>query len=153
MSSPGSANALSVIGYFLTLVGLLGSFFYIHLSDWYRDVIALVTKWEINKYGDDPDLKAGRRECRYEIQKVSSWSILLSSYVVTAFIALLFGLSVIMWLAEPQRSDAWIYIGIAGIAFVSIYLGMTIGLLISGYKKALRLRKEIESKIVVAKKP
>jgi len=39
-----SADALSVIGFFLTLVGLLGSFFYIHLGEWLREVIALETK-------------------------------------------------------------------------------------------------------------
>lgn len=146
-----SADALSVIGYFLTLVSLLGSFFYIHLSEWYRDILALATKWDINKFGDDPDQKAGRRECRYEIVKVSNWSILGTSYVVTAFLMLITILSVIMWVEERQRSDAWLYIGIAGLAFVLIYLGMTIGILIKGYKKATQLREAIESKVILPK--
>jgi hypothetical protein len=66
------ADALSVIGFFLTLAGLLGSFFYIHLSDWLREVLALETKWRINAVGDEPDQRAARRECRYEVEQAAN---------------------------------------------------------------------------------
>jgi len=106
MSPVQSSDALSMIGFFLTLVGLLGSFFYVHLSDWYREVLSLATKWEINKFGDDPDQKAGRRECRYEVEEVASWTTLITSLVVTGFVLFVLLLSVVLWLAEPQKSDS-----------------------------------------------
>jgi hypothetical protein len=132
-----STDALSVIGFFLTLVGLLGSFFYIHLSDWLREVIALETKWRINRAGDDK--KAVRRECRYEIEQVANWTTLLTSVMVTTFVILVFVLGALLWLAQPEKNAAWTYIGLAGAGFMTIYLVMICYLLGSGYVKARRL--------------
>ncbi len=139
------ADALSVIGFFLTLVGLLGSFFYIHLSDWLREVIALETKWRINAVGDDTDQRAARRECRYEVEQIAGWTTLLTSLVVTVFVAFIFVLAVILWRAQPEKSAAWIYIGWAGAGFMLIYLGMTVYLLSRGYVKARRLYSTVRA--------
>ena len=138
-----SSDALSVIGFFLTLVGLIGSFFYIHLSDWFRDVITLKVKWDTNKSGDDQDQKISRRECRYEIEKVGGSTTLISSIVMTLFISLVTILSIIIWITQPEKSDVWIYIGIASVGFLLIYLSMTGYLLINGYSKTRALKKDI----------
>lgn len=132
-----STDALTVIGFFLTLVGLLGSFFYIHLSDWLREVIALETKWRINRAGDDK--AAARRECRYEIEQVANWTTLVTSGVVTFFVIFVFGLGWNLWQAQPEKSVAWTSVGLAGLVFTVIYLCMTGGLLWSGYRKARRV--------------
>ncbi len=134
-----STDALSVIGFFLTLVGLLGSFFYIHLSDWLREVIALETKWRINAVGDETDQRAGRRECRYEVEQVANWTTLLTSLVVSAFVIFVFVLALILWRAQPEKDAAWIYIGYAGAGFMAIYAVMTGYFLVRGYIKARRL--------------
>jgi len=144
-------DALSVISFFLTLVGLLGSFFYIHLSDWLRDIIALETKWSINKSGDDK--KAARRECRYEIEQLASWTTLVTSIVVTAFVLFIVGLGWNLWQAQPEKSVAWTSVGLAGLAFTVIYLGMTIGLLWSGYGKTRKLYSTIDKKVREESKP
>ncbi len=131
-----TSDVLSVIGFFLTLIGLIGSFFYIHLSDWYREVLALETKWALNKAGDEDAQKAARRECRYEAGKTAGWTTLLTSLVVTVFILLVFTLSLLLWINHAERSFEWNYIGVAGASFLLIYLGMTAFFLISGYRKA-----------------
>lgn len=146
MSSVQPSDILSVIGVFLTLVGLLGSFFFVHLSDWYRKILSLSTKWDINKYGDDPDQKASRRECRYEVEELASWTTLITSLVVTSFVLLVFWFSLALWRSVPAKNDAWIYIGAAGVVFLLIYIGMTIGLLGMGYRKIIKIRREITSK-------
>jgi hypothetical protein len=138
-----SPETLSVIGFFLTLFGLLGSLFYIHLSDWLREVLALETKWEINRTGEESDQKSGRRQCRYEIVPLASWHVLATSLVVTAFVLFIFILSLLLWLGQVNKSIAWFYIGYAGIVFMLIYLSMTVYLLIWGYSKARRLWKAI----------
>jgi len=137
------SDALAVIGFFLTLVGLLGSFFYIHLSDWLREVIALETKWRINSVGDEPDQRADRRECRYEVEQAANWTTLLTSLVVTAFVIFIFILAQSLWRAQPERTAAWNDIGWAGAGFMVIYLGMTGYLLIRGYVKARRLHSTV----------
>ena len=147
MSPYQPSDALTIIGFFLTLIGLLGSFFFVHLSDWYREVVALVTKWRVNRNGDAPDQKAGRRECRYEVEQLANCVTLITSLSVTSFVLFVFLLSLALWIAEPQRSDAWVYIGLAGLAFIVLYLGMAIGLLAVGYSKATKLRREIKTRI------
>ena len=143
MSLSNSADALSVIGFFLTLVGLLGSFFYIHLADWLRDVLTLETKWRVNQYGDELDQKAARRACRYEVVQLSNWTTLATSLAVTGFLLLIFILGTILWAAAGDKSLAWAFIGWAGLVFILIYLGMTIALLIIGYRKAHQVQKEV----------
>ena len=44
-------NPLSMVGLMLTLAGLVGTFFYIQLSGWLRDVQALHAKIDLNKLG------------------------------------------------------------------------------------------------------
>jgi hypothetical protein len=139
MPSVQSSDALSVFGFFLTLVGLLGTFFYIHLAEWYRDVLALETKWEVNKSGDDQDKKAARKECQYEAAQMASWSTLVTSIVVTVFIMLVAALSIHLWCTAPEKSDVWIYIGVAGFGFLAAYLSMTTSLLLFGYRKARKV--------------
>jgi len=138
-----SAETLSVIGFFLTLFSLLGSFFYIHLSTWLQDVLALETKWEIHRTGDEPDQKSARRQCRYEIVPLASWNVLITSLVVTFFVVFIFTLSVILWLGQPNKTMAWLFIGYAGISFIVIYLGMSTYLLVKGFSKARRLWRAI----------
>ena len=143
--SIAATDALSVIGFFLTLVGLLGSFFYIHLGEWMREVIALETKWEINAVGDEADQRAARRACRYEVEQAASWATLLTSLVVTIFVVFVFVLAVNLWLNQPEKTDAWTYIGMAGVGFMGIYLGMTGYFLVRGYIKARRLISAVRS--------
>jgi len=136
-----TTDALQVIGFFLTLVSLLGSFFYIHLSDWLREVIALDTKWRTNKTGDDR--KSLRFQCCYEIEQLANWTTLVTSLVVTAFVIFIFSLGANLWLTQPEKSVEWTYIGLAGVGFILIYVIMTVYLLGRGYWKARSLLTEI----------
>ncbi len=146
-------DALSVIGYFLTLVGLLGSFFYMHLGDWYRQVLALEVKWEINRTGDDPELRTGRRECRHEAAHIAGWSILATSLSVSSFMLLISILALVLWFRRADRTEAWTFIGIAGLAFLILYVTMTAYFLIQGYSKARRIRGEIDALAHLVRSP
>jgi hypothetical protein len=137
------SQVLSILGFFLTLAGLLGSFFYIHLSDWYREILSLQVKWEMNKAGDDPDQKAARRSCRYEAEQYASWTTLATSLAVTIYIGLIGVLSLLIWQQQPVDNPLSLYIGIAGGVFLAVYLGMTAFFLIAGYTKVRRLRSEV----------
>lgn len=138
-AATASAEALSVIGFFLTLVSLLGSFFYIHLSDWLRDVIALETKWDFYTAGTGADKRAALRECRYDIGHLATRTTFLTSLAVSVFIIFIFVLGANLWLAQPEKSVAWTYIAWAGGGFLLIYVLVTGGLLLSGYCKVKKL--------------
>jgi hypothetical protein len=49
------ANPLTLVGLVLTLASLVGSFFYIQLSQWLRDLLAVAAKIELYSHGDNPD--------------------------------------------------------------------------------------------------
>jgi hypothetical protein len=140
VAAVAAADALQVIGFFLTLVGLLGSFFYIHLSDWLRDVMALATKWRF--YKDADDRWDAKLECRYEIEQVANWTTLITSLFVSAFVFFIFYLGLQLWLAQPSKDVAWTYVAWAGCSFLTIYVVMTGYLLSRGYLKARTLLKE-----------
>jgi hypothetical protein len=57
----------------LALASLLGSFFYIQLSQWLRDILALSEKIDLNKQQGDSDQKKAIVECRVEMRRLSSW--------------------------------------------------------------------------------
>ena len=50
-------NPLSVVGLMLTLSSLLGSFFYLQLSQWVRDILAVKSKSDLNKFAGVADEK------------------------------------------------------------------------------------------------
>lgn len=139
-----SNDALSIIGFFLTLVGLLGSFFYIHLGEWLREVIALETKWDINRIGDEDYQKAARFECRYEIEHIATKTTKITSAVITIFIIFIFILGLLLWVTQPEKTAAWTYVGLAGLGFLLIYLCMTGYLLKNGLDKANKLRNNVD---------
>jgi hypothetical protein len=141
-----STDALSVIGFFLTLVSLLGMFFYIHLSDWLRNVIALKTKWRFHEGFDLNKQYNAILQCRYEIEQVANWTTLLTSIVVSAFVVFIFYLGAQLWLAQPEKDVAWTYVGWAGVGFFVIYIVMTVYLLLRGYWTARTLLKRAKEK-------
>lgn len=152
MSEDESGNFVSLIGLFLTLVSLLGTFVYIRLGDWYRETRALEIKWELNIAGDDPEQKAARRACRYEIEQVVSLATLWNSLGVTIFIIFITILSFSLWRTQTTSSTAGGYILAAGSGFLVLYLVMTSSFLVAGYQKARRIRKEIDEEFPLKKK-
>jgi ATP/ADP translocase len=62
-------SSLTIIGFLFTLISLLGSFFYIQISNWYSEVLELNKKYEENKEKTNAEMKDAIRECRYEYKK------------------------------------------------------------------------------------
>ena len=58
-----TTNPLTTVGLMLTLASIVGSFFYIHLSQGLRDLLALRKQTELNRLAGD------------EYQKEPSWSV------------------------------------------------------------------------------
>jgi hypothetical protein len=80
------ANPLSVVGLMLTLSSLLGSFFYLQLSAWVRDILALKSKSDLNNIAGTNDEKKAMRECAVELDKLFNWPTYLVNGVVICFV-------------------------------------------------------------------
>ena len=83
------ANALAVIGLYFTLAGLLGTFFYVHLSSWLQDLLRLKAKWEVNRLGTDDAQRAAIRECRFEIKGLYNHIPFTVALAMSSFIGIL----------------------------------------------------------------
>ena len=79
-------NPLSMVGLMLTLASLVGSFFYIQLSGWLRDVEALRAKIKLNKFGTQDDNKKAIRECRVEQARLAAWHTIVVNIAVIGFV-------------------------------------------------------------------
>jgi hypothetical protein len=82
-------NSYSVIGLYLTLAGLLGTFFYVHLSGWLQDLLKLHSKWDINKLATDEGQKSALRECRFELKGLFNHVPFTAAFIVSMFIFVL----------------------------------------------------------------
>jgi hypothetical protein len=138
---------LSVQGLFLTLLSLLGTFFYVHLGNWRRDLIKLKAKWEQNKFNQTDAERAAVFEVRYELPGLANYVVPLVTGVVTAFIVLVAVLSLVLWSAYSGPPQLRTYMRIAGGASFALYLALTAIFLVDGLLTARELREEIDKRL------
>ena len=68
-----TTNPLTTVGLMLTLASIVGSFFYIHLSQGLRDLLALRKQTELNRLAGDEYQKRAIVECQVEYTKHATW--------------------------------------------------------------------------------
>lgn len=138
---------LSVQGLFLTLVSLLGTFFYIHLGNWRRDLIKLKAKWEQNKFNQTDEERSAVLEVRYELPGLANYVVPLVSAVVTGFILLIAVLSAVLWSYYTGLAALRTYMRVAGGASLFLYVGLTALFLVDGLRTARQIGKEIDEEL------
>lgn len=143
--TPGlsSSDVTSTIGFMLTLVGLIGTFFYVHLSNWLREILELNSKFEFNKVGDTEPRKQARLECRFQLRRLLNHIPLLVALVISVFIiAILIIARNLIAATQPQPAVIPYYKN-AAIWFLIIYFGLTLYLLLHGYIVGFSLRYKL----------
>lgn len=134
------SNPLLTVGLVLTLASLLGSFFYLQLSQWLRDVLALRQKAELNRLqGTEPEKRA-IVECRVEFQRLSTWHSYTVNIIVISFVLfmLLLGLDMIR---GAMSDPLYWHIHLAMIVFLILFSVLSAGLLIIGSWNAWKVSK------------
>lgn len=138
-------TTLNVVGLYLTLFGFLGSLFAIHLSNWFREMLALEQKYEQNKDGDNAEEQAAVRECRYKLRELYNYVTSTVSVALTVFLLFVFwhGWRLISGADStgPIVSDLAVVAG----TFLAMYLLLTLFFLIRGYYIGYRLNKALNS--------
>lgn len=81
-----ASQSIAAIGTFLTLTSLLGTFFYVQLSTWLRDLLTLQSKFELNDGGNTPDEQKAVREVRYSLKGYYNTLPLLVTLAISIFI-------------------------------------------------------------------
>ncbi len=135
MPNPNTLNSqeIGTLGFFLTLVSLLGTFFYVQLSNWLRDLIASEAIYDANAVAGTDAEKEEIRKLKYSIVGLYNLVPLITSFAISTFIALVAGIIVrILWHAVASDYLAQ-NLMLALCAFLVIYYGLTGYLLLRGY--------------------
>lgn len=146
------SNPLSTVGLMLTLAGLVGSFFYIQLSNWLRDILALLQKVELNKRAGDENQKKAIVESRIEYRKLATWHTYAVNASVIAFVTfvLVLGLCMIRYAATDPMQP---YVLAAFVVFLILFLVLSLGLMFLGYSNAQAIKTHLDKIAAEAKKP
>lgn len=136
-----ASDVISVIGLFLTLVGLLSTFFYMHLGDWYSSILELHSIADENAKGDDDRRKNARTECRYKYQRFNNYIELMITLSITLFIIFVMVLSWKLMRLDSPESMIYTYFKWVFLIFLIIYIAFTSFFLVSGYKKLKAIKK------------
>lgn len=145
MSPIATSEITATIGFFLTLTSLLGTYFYVHLSTWFRELLELNSKWEENSVGEDEYRKRARIECRFQIKRYLNHVPLLVSSILTAFIIAMGIISNQLIASVTPRPVIFNYYRIAFGLFFITYIVLTLYFLIHGYILAWRLNSAISN--------
>ena len=144
-SSLTASDLTSAIGFMLTLVGLIGTFFYVHLSNWLREMLELKSKCDLNSVGDSDSRKQGRLECRFQLRRLLNHITLLVSIVISSFIVTLVLVARQMIEAANPQPAVVPYYKAAASVFLVIYFGLTTYMLAFGYFIAFRVRAKLKA--------
>ncbi|WP_122467908.1 hypothetical protein [Brevundimonas lutea] len=128
-----TSQEIGTLGFFLSLISLLGSFFYVQLSNWLRDLIAAEALFEGNKVGGDETEKTVLRQLKYSIRGQYNLVPLLTSLAVSAFILLISGVifSILRRALPTDYLAQNLLLALGG--FLTIYVVLTGYLLGRGY--------------------
>jgi len=138
-------GAISIASLYLALVSLLSTFFYIQLGQWLNGIRGTEAKWsQVSVPGKKTELYEKRLECYYEaVQYFSVWTG-LGWLGVTAFLVMV-GVFLEVLRDSLQRTDAAyirFYVSIPGYIFLGLYVILSSIMLVTGYWKAGRIKKD-----------
>ena len=139
-----SGEVSSAISFMLTLLSLTGTYFYVHLSMWVRDLLELRAKWDLNALGStDMNLKA-QAECKYQIKRLGPLVPLLTTAAVTGLLV-----AISVWAYQLTKSIdpmplVFTYYRRAGLVFLSLYLVMVGAFCIWGIILATKLTRAMK---------
>jgi hypothetical protein len=136
-------NTLSVIGLFLTLFGILGSLFAIHIANWYREMLSLEQKFEQNKAKDTAEEKTALRECRYKLRELYNSVTWFVSLVLTAFLLFVFYHGCYLVMPYVSTDSAAAAVARVAMIFLIVYLLLIILFLFKGYSIGGKLNKAL----------
>jgi hypothetical protein len=135
-----AVNPLTMVSLMLTLAGLLGSFFYIQLSQWLRDLTALERKSDLNRFAGSESEKRALIECQIEYRKLVSWPTTVVNLSVIGFVLFMLGNALLM-IRTADADPLYPNIAVALWVFLGLFTVLSLGLLVLGGRSACATRR------------
>lgn len=142
MSEISSSDALSLLSFYLALVALLSSIFFTRLESWYNDVRVAAKLWDLEPK-INPDLLSINDHVEKLISLQSSKPI-IGFLLVLSFLILISIFGALLGNMIPDSSIPLSFIFVPGVIFDSIFLVVSIYLLVSGEGRIKRTLAEVD---------
>ena len=136
-------NPLSIVGLLLTLASLLGTFFYLHLSQWLRDVLALRQKTELNILQGESSQQRAIVECRVELRRLASWHTYVVNLLVIAFVIFILVLGLDM-IKSASSDPLYGEVRLAMFVFLGLFITLSIALMWLGQWNARNIKNQLK---------
>lgn len=146
------ANPLSTVGLMLSLAGLVGSFFNIQLSQWLRDLLALLQKVDINKPNGTAEQKKALVECRIELGKLANPESYVVNFMVMLFIIFVLVDGLLM-IAPAKADPLYPNICVALWVFLFFFTGMSCWLIWRGREIVRQIQSGLPSRATAIPAP
>ncbi len=136
---------VSILGFYLSLVSLLGSFFYVHLANWFDDIKRTEQKWDLAK--DRAESYTQQVECYAESRTQRSPTPLIGFGLLTGFMLVLSAAAVLLHNRLPDGSNIGWYLYGPGGLFLVAFVVVSAVYLRQGRKKAKRVNEEATARL------
>jgi hypothetical protein len=135
-------NPLSVVGVLLTLASLLGTFFYIQLAQWLRDLEALKQKIDLNEVEGTPAEERAIVEVRVELVRLDAWPNYMVNVAIIAFV--IFIITLAIHLAGDAASDpSQPTVNLALWVFAILFVALSVVLFVAGWSSVLLAKSKL----------
>ncbi len=133
-------NPLSIVGLLLTLASIIGTFFYLQLSQWLRDLLALDQKVLLSRDLSTPDQQDRVQfESRVELKRLDNVPTTIVNGTVIAFVVFVWVLSLTM-IQSASADPSFVFVLAGLIGFISVFAALVWVLLTQGVACVRRLR-------------
>lgn len=139
-----TGNVISILGFYLSLISILGSFYYIHLGNWVKQIQTTKMKWNQYESRNQEDKKI---ECFLEVSDE------INKQPLFGFIFLVIFMIILGFFAENLKSipttenKIWNFLYFPEYIFFGFFFVISVAYLIYGYSTAISLYHDIEQKL------
>lgn len=137
-------NPLSIVGLLLTLASIIGTFFYLQLTQWVRDLLALEQKLELTRTMSEDDQGKYRIEARIEKRRLDNTATFIVDGTVIGFVA--FVIIVAFAMIAPAAGDpSYPFVLWGLIGFALVFCALTAFILVQAVRSLTALRTALPS--------
>jgi hypothetical protein len=142
------SDVIGTASLLFALVGLLGTFFFVSLTQWLSGVLANRAAWNVIVARNPNKKEFGSRvDCYYKAKESRSWATVVAWFVITAFLAfIMYKLVILMGSvkADGRPMIESYVVGPCGLFFI-VYLVLSLAFMVIGFWKSSEVIRAFES--------
>lgn len=137
-------NAVAIASLYLGLLGLLSTFFSVHLGEWLNSIHATESKWnQVRNRQPKDQFFSERLGCYFEASSSAAPWTLVGWCAVTLFLVVILCFAEYLRSLLPPEGSSLVFrlVHIPCYFFFGVYFLLSLAMLIIGYRKARTIRQ------------